>query len=410
MTTRHPRWLVAGAGCWFVVVCFCTLRSNPAGAFRLAETSWHCIVCGEGGVTDTFLNLLLFLPFGLMARRGGWSLGRIAIAACGLSAAIEVTQAHFLVGRDGTVGDVLANTTGAIAGWLMQPAFVAMLRPAPRGALRGAWIVLLLATVAWSGTAAGLRPDLNGPAPWFGQRLHLWTGHDPFEGTLQRTTLDGVDLPNDPLPTVPPADTIDLVVNATRADTTVPQRPVSILRVVDGRQHVQIGMSQHGTALVFESHVRAGSVLLRTPEWRYENAAQIPAGVPWRWEWRWTPGQVQLISGAVAGPVDTMVRPLSVGIGWVLVHPFVDAIGRNSIVWTALWLLVWFGALGWCAGAASDVALAGFGPAGIAGFVAASLGSGLPLQPAEVMVAVLGYVGAAFVARALRRHALCLSS
>jgi VanZ family protein len=70
------------------------------------------------GVVEAAANVLLFLPFGLLAglllpRRRRW------LAAAGavlLSAGIELAQSGLLPERFGTVQDVLANTAGAVLG------------------------------------------------------------------------------------------------------------------------------------------------------------------------------------------------------------------------------------------------------------------------------------------------------
>lgn len=112
------RPLLAG---WLLVVAVLTLRNDPAAAARVAETPWSCILCGDAGGTDFVLNLLLFLPFGLLARAAGWRLGRLALCALALTIAIEVTQGTLLVGRDAALGDVVANTAGAMVGWWLFP-------------------------------------------------------------------------------------------------------------------------------------------------------------------------------------------------------------------------------------------------------------------------------------------------
>jgi len=70
------------------------------------------------GVVEAAANVLLFVPFGLLAglllpRRRRW----LAVAAAVLlSAGIELAQSGLLPERFGTVQDVLANTAGAVLG------------------------------------------------------------------------------------------------------------------------------------------------------------------------------------------------------------------------------------------------------------------------------------------------------
>lgn len=68
---------------------------------------------------DPLGNLLLFLPFGLLApvalRIRGWR--RITLIAAALSLAIELSQLLFGVGSLGTIDDVIFNTAGALVGY-----------------------------------------------------------------------------------------------------------------------------------------------------------------------------------------------------------------------------------------------------------------------------------------------------
>jgi glycopeptide antibiotics resistance protein len=66
-------------------------------------------------------NLLLFLPLGLLLPLvAGWldRAGRVLLAACGSSVAIELYQLRMPGIRRSDVNDVLANTIGAALGWL----------------------------------------------------------------------------------------------------------------------------------------------------------------------------------------------------------------------------------------------------------------------------------------------------
>jgi VanZ family protein len=81
------------------------------------------------GAVESAANVLLFLPFGLLAatllpRRRRWL---VLAGAVLLSGTIELAQAGFLPDRFGTVQDVLANSLGAALG----TAASYVLRPSP---------------------------------------------------------------------------------------------------------------------------------------------------------------------------------------------------------------------------------------------------------------------------------------
>ena len=129
-------------------------------------------------VADFAQNLLLFAPFGMLAmgtlRRGAW-LGRVAAVtalAAFLSGAVEVLQL-FTVERVTALSDVLANTTGALAGAVMSGPSSAVLQRAASFARRRRWISvpaaypLLVATCilvlsAWAPFDVTLEPDSLG--------------------------------------------------------------------------------------------------------------------------------------------------------------------------------------------------------------------------------------------------------
>ncbi len=401
MTDARRRWLATAAVAWLLVIAWSTLRSNPAAAFRLTETSWHCVVCGEGGATDVFLNLLLFAPLGLLARAAGWKWWWIVPACALLSTGIECTQGLLLVGRDATLGDVLANTTGSAIGFAAQPWLAARVGVRGAAARRSAVVALVAACAVWGTTAWALRPALDGPAPWTGQLVHLWPGHDPFGGHLDSTAIDGIPIPNDPLGVLPPRrDTFDLLVAVTRTSTAVPRRPVSLVRIVDRDRAVQVGVSQSRNDLVLEVRMRASRFRVRTPEWRFAGAMAIPVGQPWVFRWRWRDNRVELVSGP-AGSTATVTasRAASIATGWVLIHPFTDQIGAAAPWWTLLWTAWWFALVGWFGGAISARAAWGFGAAAVAGFAVAALLTGMTPAWHAIAGALGGYAAAALFQR-----------
>ncbi|MGW2190675.1 VanZ family protein [Streptomyces sp. NPDC001667] len=95
-------------------------------------------VSNPADVWDFFLNVLMFVPGGLLAACAG--LRFRATAACGLlgSLAIEVTQYLTASGRTADVNDLLANSLGCVAGYVCAAAVQAVFRRAmttgrPRG-------------------------------------------------------------------------------------------------------------------------------------------------------------------------------------------------------------------------------------------------------------------------------------
>ena len=79
-----------------------------------------CLVCGDRGVADALLNVLLFIPLGFSLRRMGWPLLRAVLAAFALSAFVEAAQL-FIPGRHPNVSDLIFNTIGGATGFFAGP-------------------------------------------------------------------------------------------------------------------------------------------------------------------------------------------------------------------------------------------------------------------------------------------------
>src|SRR5690606_20459882 len=88
----------------------------PAGPG--GSTPGFCILCGTRGLSDFLSNILLFAPLGFALARRGHSLRFTAVAGLLFTVGIETAQLSLISGRDSNIGDVIANSTGAVAGWL----------------------------------------------------------------------------------------------------------------------------------------------------------------------------------------------------------------------------------------------------------------------------------------------------
>lgn len=112
---------------WCGVILALTLRPSP----NTLTTPGLCLVCGDRGVADALLNVALFVPFGLAGRRMGLRVDILVALGLGLSASVEAIQ-FFTPGRDASLGDLLFNGTGSLAGGLLAPRLEAVLRPDQR--------------------------------------------------------------------------------------------------------------------------------------------------------------------------------------------------------------------------------------------------------------------------------------
>ena len=95
------------------------------GGIHGVDLSSELNATGLGWVTyvqlESFSNVLLFVPLGsliaLMVPTRAWWI--LALALVALSCSIELVQHFFIPGRIGSLADVAANTTGAVAGILL---------------------------------------------------------------------------------------------------------------------------------------------------------------------------------------------------------------------------------------------------------------------------------------------------
>lgn len=374
---------------WLAVILVVTLRSAPDQAARVAATSGHCISCGDAGTTDTLLNLLLFLPLGLGLRARSWRWLPAALTMLALSFSIECAQATLLVGRDATLGDLLANTLGGLVGWKLWPGIHALRTPPPRLAGRAAGWTFATCTVTWLLSAWSLQPALRGSEPWVGQPMHRVAGAPPFPARFISATLNGVQVVNDPLLTSPSKrNTVQVSLTLARTSAPIPNSAMPLLRVVDADQAVLVGVTSRAGTLGFDTRVRGSAWRLRTPQWLFPDVLNSPDTGAVTYRLRRVPSEVTLRVLTSGSRNDrAMAYPVTVGSGWIFIHPFVSRIGPGSRGWTLAWLAGWVGLVGWWAGWLSI--RRGFGLVSLALLLYLTVGAlaGLAIVPAEFIAA-----------------------
>ncbi|MES1259516.1 MAG: VanZ family protein [Gemmatimonadota bacterium] len=389
---------MVAAVAWLGVIGWCTLQSNPGAAIAVARLPWYCVVCGDGGAADVALNILLFAPLGFILAALRWRKWGAVLFALLLSISIEVFQSKMLIGRDACVGDVLSNTTGALAGWLGYFGMSALARPSLQFARAGTALLLAVTTGLWFASGAALQPSLTNDAQWVGQPTAPGRGPQPFPGTMLSATFDGIEMIEGEVPQAPWRDSIVVELHTTRKTGELFQRGIVLLRVVDMNDAMELAIDERGDDAWLMLRLRGADWLLHNPRWQVSHAMQVNGGEPWRFRWSWLRDRFSIVNEPLAGPpAPPIAVPLSIGLGWAFVHPFVNTIGTNRLLWTTAWLGFWFGLLGWLAGALSPRVTIGTGIVSLAIYAGVSHWWGMPVQLTEMAAAagafaVLGIV------------------
>jgi len=332
-TGSHPRGRVAIA-LTALPILLVTLfpRDDPS----IPLHSWGlCLACGDLGGVDFLLNLALFGPLGLALHHAGVPLRRTALVAFGLTVGIEVFQFLFLPGRFAALGDLVANTSGGVLGWILGRTWPLVATPAPAMARRLAVITLTgVALIFWV-TGWLLQPSLP-LSTWFGQWRPELGQYEQFAGTVDSARLGPRPLPGHLL-----LDTWErrlelqdgpISIQARGTLGPPPRRTAPIVSVFDDRQRQIALLGQEGEDLVVAIRLRTADARLRTPTLRVPDGLAAPAGTAYD-------GAGWLADGRLSGAaVGTGTLPLTVGLGWSFVLPFGADLEPGTAVWSVLWL------------------------------------------------------------------------
>lgn len=279
-----------------LVVTLSSSGDGPGAAFSFAFD------LGRRGVGDAILNILLFVPLGIVIAWGGRPIIVAGVSALVLASLVEIAQT-VLPGRDPALSDIILNTAGAVAG-----AVVARRRRVLSSPDRTASLVLTAASLAFvaatmGGTAYVLSPVRGSPTR---AERQLRLPSSPGEGAADMRSVMTVEVP-------------------------LAQEPVLIARSGDD---LLLRYPSRGAALGFDQ-----------PEyWKTGAFAGKDAGHPSsvylsRDRSRWD---------ITIGADRTRLGP-TIGQGWTaLAYP--DAIGRRwGGVVSALWLFAMFLPIGFWA-------------------------------------------------------------
>ncbi len=368
----RPPWKRVATGLYLLLVGLLTL--TPASG-QIAPTGF-CLLCGERGLADAMLNLVLFLPLGFAFREWTGAVSR-AIGWCLLlSLSIEVLQLA-LPGRDSSPSDLLFNGLGgAIGARFAGGRAVAWLgrRVAAPGTaiLLGAGVALVHLGGAWL-----LGADLPGGryfAFWIPELDHL----APTDAQMSAAWLGDAAVPHG---WVEDADGVRARL-AAGAPLRLSARPgasvdgvAGLFALYNDQQQEVLLVGRDRDDLVLRRYRRSRGLLLDAPDVRLGrffstmspdhtlNLTVSGGGVP---------GEARCIDWSVTAPEGREASPgsptghracgvgVTLGRGWgmMLYAPVARAIGANRLGWVDA---------GWIVLLSVPVGLAWGGAAGVAG-------------------------------------------
>lgn len=288
---------VALAGYTLAILVVTLAPADPTRTAGLVA----CIICGERGLADVILNIILFTPVGFLGLVAFGRRTTIMLAAAALSATVELLQVG-IPGRDASLGDLLFNTLGALAGYGLAASARAWIRPGPylpRFAAAAALLpIAVVAIHAWL-----VRPSLPA-SDWYGMWSPRLAHLRPWDGTVLDARLDGTSIRHGLIPDPAPVRSAllrgdTLALRATAGSTTTGLGAIFAIYDGDQREIVLVGPDRRD--LVLRTRLRAQDARLDQPDLRLRNALASH-----------TPGDSLLIRARLA-PADHCLEINGVG-------------------------------------------------------------------------------------------------
>ncbi len=330
--------LLAASGWLFIFLL--TLYPTPDQIVTADATSVWCLVCGDLGLVDVTLNVLLFVPLGLGLGLLGVSRFRALLTVGLTTLTVEVLQLSVVAGRDASLSDLVTNCAGGTAGLLLGLYWRRLLLLPPRAALLLGWTGAAAWLLVQAFTGFALQRTLP-RSVYYGQWSPTLAQFDVFTGRVVSVRLDSMPLPgnrlaaSDRVRSALLAPTSVLEVRALAGRPTLELAP--IFSIFDDRQREVVLVGQDGRDLVFRVRTRTGPLGLRSPALRLAGALPGEPGARLELRARYTPGHYQL-EAEIGETEHRRELALSASWGWTFLLPFDHAFGAEMPWLTMLWV------------------------------------------------------------------------
>ncbi|MDT8368401.1 MAG: VanZ family protein [Longimicrobiales bacterium] len=343
-----PPWMV-GAGTVLAAgaVLVATLTS-AAGPGPAAEGLWTCFLCGDRGVADAIMNVVLFLPLGFLLSLLTRAPLRTLAALVFFSVAVEVAQL-WIPGRYSSSGDVISNSVGAATGIVF--AFRGMLLVRPSG--RDRRVLRLLAFVVASAAVATTAlldeqrlPEGRYHVRWTPEIEHL----EAYRGSVTHAALGGrllkpggLDGPGWVGEGLGRGETLELRIRVgPRSERLAP-----LLTVHDHREREILLLGLQGDDVIFRVRLLADALRLARPELRLPDAVRRGVGATT------VVKATRRVDGSYCLSTEELAR-CGLGIGpadgWSFLLSPPDLSGTERGFLRGAWLLALFLPVGYLAG------------------------------------------------------------
>jgi hypothetical protein len=382
---------VAAALVWLAAM---TLTPQPEMAGAVAATSPWCLVCGDTGLVDTLLNVVLFVPYGIALALAGTPRRRTLALVLATTLLIELLQMKVVPGRDASLGDVLTNCAGGVLGAWLAGQWRLFVAPRAVGARR----LALLATAAWLGltTVVGWLEERVVPNQEYIVRYGAAVpGHDAFTGRVLGAAINGWPVDSGHMRDYVPY-MLELQHDSARFEIRIAagaptRRAARIADLGTGfpEPHGVLILEQRGRDAIFQWRMRTQEFHLRSPAMRLPDALAAAPGDTLTLAGAYGHDRLWLTAALAGRPAAarSIAVPLSPSWSWAMLLPFEYEFGPEVYGLTALWLACLLFLPGYWAGRADGER----GGRGTALAVAAGIAVGLAGVPLAVTLPAVAW-------------------